>query len=58
MSTLPRRKRCVELCHETLVMIGHCEWSYPATGALLVCAVLGFELELESRCLGNGRVVY
>jgi hypothetical protein len=57
--TTPRCKRCVESCHETLTADEHhgSGRSYPATTALL-CAILGFELELESGRLGNRGVVY
>lgn len=58
VSYTPSRKRCVGSCHKTLRMSDYRDWSYPATSALLVCAVLGFELELESRRLGNRWVVY
>jgi hypothetical protein len=34
------------------------ERSYPAVGVSLVRAILGSEVELESRCFGDGRVVY
>jgi hypothetical protein len=58
-SATRRRKRCVELCHETLMVDEHRGngRSYPAATTLL-CAVLGFELELESRRLRDRGVVY
>jgi hypothetical protein len=53
----------VVLCHLTLNVIGcsprFFRWlSYPAAMVFFMCAILGVELKLESRCLRNRRIMY